>query len=640
MSIRAQDVRRTSAISSRRWPIGAELAPGGGVSFRVWAPNRKRVEVVTYAADSDRPLERLQLTAESGGYWSGRLETARAGSWYGFHLDGDSHRYPDPMSRFQPRGPHGPSEVVDPGSFRWTDAGWPGVTPRGQVHYEMHIGTFTREGTWQAAIQQLPELANLGITVLEVMPVADFPGRFGWGYDGVNLFAPTRLYGVPDDFRAFVNRAHELGMGVILDIVYNHIGPDGNYLPAFSESYFTDRYKTDWGRAINFDGDDAGPVREFYLTNAAYWISEFHLDGFRLDATQDIHDESPDHILAAVARAVRQAAGERRTIIVAENEEQNVRHVLPQQRGGFELDGMWNDDFHHAAHAALSSHREAYYSDYFGTPQELVSALKHGFLFQGQRSAWQKKPRGTAARGLSPEIFVTFLQNHDQVANSFDGRRCNAVAGPGRYRALTAVMLLGPGTPLLFQGQEFASSSPFLFFADHHPELARMVREGRKEFLSQFPSIAVPEVKEQLPDPGDPATFERCKLDFAERTTHADIYRMHRDLLRLRREDPVLSSHARHGLDGAVLAEQAFVMRFFGVGDDDRLLVVNLGCDLTLRPAPQPLLAPPPAKTWQLLWSSEDASYGGGGTPPVDSAEGWNLPGQAAVVLRPVDPPP
>jgi maltooligosyltrehalose trehalohydrolase len=502
----------------------------------------------------------------------------------------------------------------------------------------MHIGTFTREGTWQAAAEQLPELAALGITVVEVMPVSDFPGQFGWGYDGVNLFAPTRLYGAPDDFRAFVNRAHEVGLGVILDVVYNHIGPDGNYLPAFSASYFANRHKTDWGQAINFDGDDAGPVREFYLTNAAYWISEFHLDGFRLDATQDIHDESPDHILAGIARAVRKAAGKRGTIIVAENEQQKVCHVLAQEHGGYGLDGMWNDDFHHAAHVALSGHREAYYSDYFGTPQEIVSALKHGFLYQGQRSAWQENPRGTPARGLPPETFVTFLQNHDQVANSLDGRRCNALASPGRYRAMTAVMLLGPGTPLLFQGQEFASSSPFLFFADHHPELAKMVREGRKEFLSQFPSLAVPEVKEGLPDPSDPATFERCKLDFAEREAHAETYRLHRDLLRLRSEDPAFRSHAEQGIDGAVLAEQAFVMRFFGTGDDDRLLLANLGSDLALSPASQPLLAPPPSKAWEMLWSSEEAVYGGSGTAPVETDEGWKLPGQAAVVLKPTDP--
>jgi maltooligosyltrehalose trehalohydrolase len=471
-----------------------------------------------------------------------------------------------------------------------------------------------------------------------VLPIADFAGRFGWGYDGVNLFAPSRLYGTPDDARDFVNRAHALGLGVILDVVYNHLGPDGNYLGVMSPDYFTDRYQTDWGAAINFDGENSGPVREYFATNAGYWIDEFHFDGLRLDATQDIHDASEIHILQEIGRSVRQAAGKRATIVVAENEPQDVRLVQPLEAGGYGLDGLWNDDFHHTATVALTGHNEAYYTDYLGTPQELLSAIKYGYLYQGQWYEWQKKRRGTPTRGVPRERFVTYLQNHDQVANSGLSLRCHQLASPGRWRAMTALWLLAPGTPLFFQGQEFSATSPFHFFADHVPELAVKVRAGRKQFMAQFPSVATPEMQDRLPHPDDEQTFARCKLDWHERQTHAEALALHRDLLRLRREDPVIRSAGPGGLDGAVLGAEAFVVRFFGTdpqGLDDRLLVVNLGRDLWLRPAPEPLLAPPAGRQWETHWSSEDPKYGGGGTPALDSEANWRLPGQAAVVLVP-----
>ena len=377
------------------------------------------------------------------------------------------------------------------------------------------------EGIWQAAQRELPALAELGITCLELMPVADFPGRFGWGYDGVDLFAPTRLYGRPDDFRAFVDRAHALGLGVILDVVYNHLGPDGNYLKCFSESYFTDRYKNEWGEAVNFDGPDSGPVREFILANVRYWIGEFHLDGLRLDATQQMFDASPDHILAAITREVRDAAPDRNTIVIGENEPQEARLVRPAERGGYALDALWNDDFHHSAMVALTGRREAYYTDYRGRPNEFIGAAKYGFLYQGQRYVWQKKPRGTPALDLPAESFIVFLQNHDQVANSIAGQRLHALTSPGRWRAMTAHLLLMPGIPMLFQGQEFAASNPFLYFADHRPGLDRAVRRGRREFLGQFPSIAAPEVSDRLADPSEAESFRRSALDPAERQTHA-----------------------------------------------------------------------------------------------------------------------
>jgi maltooligosyltrehalose trehalohydrolase len=614
----------------RRLPVGAEVLSDGGVHFRVWAPRRQRVE-----AALEGPTTRLvELQRESAGYFSGRADAAGDGTRYRFRLDGGD-LYPDPASRFQPEGPHGPSQVIDPGRFRWGDASWRGVGLRGQVIYEMHIGTFTPEGTWAAATREVPELATAGITVLEVMPVADFPGRFGWGYDGVNLFAPTRLYGTPDDFRCFVDRAHAVGLGVILDVVYNHLGPDGNYLPQFATAYFTARYKNEWGEAINFDGPDSGPVREFFIANAGYWIDEYHLDGLRLDATQQIFDASPDNILAAVGRRVREAARGRAILLVAENEAQQAKLVRPPERGGYGLDAVWNDDFHHSAMVALTGHNEAYYTDYLGEPQEFISSVKWGYLYQGQRFQWHKKRRGTPALDLPPAHFVTFIQNHDQVANSGLGLRCHLLSSPGRYRAMTALLLLAPGTPMLFQGQEFAASSPFLFFADHNPELAALVRRGRAAFLSQFPSVALPESQARLADPAAPETFRRCKLDLSERQRHAPLYELHRDLLRLRREDPVFSAQRPRGVDGAVLGPQALVLRFFGDNGADRLLVVNFGRDLHLDPAPEPLLAPPEGRMWSLNWTSDDHRYGGGGTPPLDTEENWRIPGETAVVLVP-----
>jgi maltooligosyltrehalose trehalohydrolase len=319
--------------------------PGGGVHFRVWAPKPHSVIVEFVPGEGETAIKEIALSREEQGYYSGFVNEATAGMRYLYKLPAGS--FPDPASRFQPEGPHGPSEIIDPNSFRWTDDCWPGVTRKGQVLYEMHVGTFTREGTWDAATEQLEELARLGITVLEVMPVAEFPGRFGWGYDGVNLYAPTHLYGDPDAFRRFVDLAHRAGLGVILDAVYNHIGPDGNYLTQFSDDYFTDRYECEWGQPINFDGENSRPVREFFFCNAAYWIREFHLDGLRLDATQQIFDSSPNHILSVISRKVREAASGRPTFIVGENEPQHTKLLRSLPEGGYDLDALWNDDFHH-----------------------------------------------------------------------------------------------------------------------------------------------------------------------------------------------------------------------------------------------------------------------------------------------------
>jgi maltooligosyltrehalose trehalohydrolase len=624
--------------SQRRLSIGAEILPDRSIHFRVWAPRRNVVEVTF---DDAQPL---RLDSERNGYFSGATKHAKAGTRYRVRLDSEGGRhFPDPASRFQPDGPHGPSVVVDPSAFRWTDPDWKGVSPAGQVLYEMHIGTFTPEGTWASAQGQLSALKEVGITCLEVMPVCEFPGKFGWGYDGVDLFAPTRLYGTPDDMRRFVDAAHAIGIGVILDVVYNHVGPDGNYLKEFGP-YFTDKHRNDWGESINFDDKNSGGVREFYLANARYWIEEFHLDGFRFDATQAIVDDSPEHILSQISRAAREAGRGKGIYLVNENEPQHTKLVRPCDGGGCGMDALWNDDFHHSAMVVLAGHSEAYYSDHRGKAQEFISATKWGYLFQGQRYAWQKKRRGTPALDLPPTVFVNFIQNHDQVANSARGLRAHHLASPGHLRAMTALLLLSPQTPMLFQGQEWAASNTFHYFAEHNAELAKLVRTGRRKELSQFPSIATQQITEQLLDPANEQTFRRSVLNPTEREKpgHAEVLALHTDLLRLRREEPVFRRVQRRGdLDGAVLAPDAFVLRYFGDGDhtggNDRLLLVNFGTDLSLVPAPEPLLGPPLDRRWAVQWSSEDLKYGGLGTPaPETEEEGWLLPGRSAIVMKPV----
>jgi maltooligosyltrehalose trehalohydrolase len=573
----------------------------------------------------------IALTPESTGYFSGFDAHASAGNFYQFQLDEASQLFPDPASRFQPMGPHGPSQIVDPSTFHWTDDNWPGVSIAGQVIYEMHIGTFTYEGTWNAARVHLPDLVDTGFTALEIMPVAAFPGKFGWGYDGVDLFAPTELYGTPDDFRAFVDRAHALGLAVILDVVYNHLGPDGNYLKEFSNSYFTERYKNEWGEAINFDGPDSGPVREFFISNARYWVDEFHLDGLRFDATQQIFDASTNHILKQIVPAARKAARSRKIIVIAENEPQRSEMAKPIEHGGLGFEALWNDDFHHTACVAMTGRREAYLTDYRGTPQEFISSLKWGYLYHGQYYSWQKKRRGTPTTSLKPESFINYIQNHDQIANSPGSRRIDRLTTSGLYRTITALLLLGPETPMLFQGQEFGASAPFSYFADHNAELALLVQKGREAFMKQFPSFA--QSNAVLARPNDRQTFEASKLDHSERRMNNHVVSLHSDLIRLRRSDHVFGAQRSDWLHGAVLGPEAFALRFFGGVAGDRLIVVNLGDDLELTPVPEPLLAPPLGGKWGVLWYSESPCYGGCGRLPFDKEEIWFLAAQSAVVL-------
>ncbi|MDP9363485.1 MAG: malto-oligosyltrehalose trehalohydrolase, partial [Chloroflexota bacterium] len=547
-----------------------------GTRFAVWAPNARRVEVVIEGGDAHA------LSRREDDVHEGTVPGIGAGARYRFRLDG-GEAYPDPYSRFQPEGPHGPSEVVDPGAFAWSGAGWPGLGPDGLVIYECHVGTMTPEGTFQALIGQLPELKRLGVTALELMPVAECPGRRNWGYDGVDLFAPSRNYGRPEDLKKLVDEAHRLGLGVLLDVVYNHLGPDGNYLRAFSDHYFTDRHQTPWGDALNYDGPGSRFVRDLAIDNACYWLAEFHLDGLRLDATHAIVDDSPTHLLAELNDRAR-AATPRRVVLVAEDERNDVRLVRPREEGGYGLDGVWADDFHHAVRVLLTGEREGYYGDYAGTPTEAARALRDGFVFQGQPKPRSGEPRGTEVTDEPARAFVFAIQNHDQVGNRAYGERLHHDVDAGRYAAASALLLLAPQTPLLFMGQEFAASASFMFFTDHEPDLGSNVTEGRRDEFKGFRAFADPLLRETIPDPQAEETFVRSRLNLRERQANADIYRLYRDLLALRRHDPVLTAQDRQAMAVEVVGAQTLVVHRWH-GDEHRLLIANFGPSLGVAPA-------------------------------------------------------
>jgi maltooligosyltrehalose trehalohydrolase len=496
----------------------------------------------------------------------------------------------------------------------------------------MHIGTFTQEGTWAAAMTHLPRLAEIGVTTLEVMPIAEYAGRFGWGYDGVQLFAPTRLYGTPDDVRRFVNAAHGVGLAVILDVVYNHFGPVGNFFPEFSDT--VEGPPGEWGASINYDGNGSAPVRAFMRENAAYWIREFHFDGLRMDAVNALQDASENHIVSEICRAARDAAGARRVFIVGECEPQDAR--LLKDTGAYEngLDAMWNEDWHHSAFVTLTGRRHAYFTDYRGTAAEFASMARHGFLYQGQWYSWQSKPRGGFTLGLPSRRFVCFLENHDQIANTGLGERLYHHVDDGLWRALTALLLLGPALPMVFQGQEFGSSAPFTYFADHEGDLAAAVEKGRIEFLAQFPSLRTPEMRAAVPRPAAVETFANCKLSDDERADRDNpLYRLHRDLFHLRRSDDVLREvgTARVRVESSALTDTVLLIRYMDA-HDDRLLVVNFADEYPC-PMNDPLLAPRPQSRWTLMWCSEQLQYGGIALASLLDENPWTIPARSAILL-------
>jgi maltooligosyltrehalose trehalohydrolase len=513
-------------------PFGATVLDGGGVRFRLWAPRARRVELELGA-------RRLAATPDAEGWYEWRIDDAAAGTRYRYRIDGQVS-VPDPASRYQPDDVHGASMVVDPEGYHWNDDRWNGRPWEEAVLYELHIGSFTPAGNYAGVEQRLDYLADLGITAIELMPLSDFPGARNWGYDGVLPFAPDASYGRPDDLKRLVDAAHARGLMVFLDVVYNHFGPDGNYLHVYAPEFFTERHRTPWGAAIDFDGPAARTVREFFIHNALYWIEEFHLDGLRLDAVHAIADDSRPDVLQELAETVRRGPGAGRHIHLVLENDHNAAHYLERNRAGLPrwYDAQWNDDFHHVLQVLTTGETDGYYADFAAAPVQLLGrCLTEGFAFQGEPSAFRDgQPRGEVSRHLPPDAFVNFLQNHDQIGNRAFGERFTALAPHAAVRAATAVLLLAPSPPLLFMGQEWASTQPFLFFCDFGAELAARVTEGRRGEFARFAQFADPVQRERIPDPGAAETYRRCVLDWREHEVpaHASWLALHRELLALR----------------------------------------------------------------------------------------------------------
>ena len=500
----------------------------------VWAPRAERVDLVIDG------VRRVAMDGPDDRGWFRAPTVVEDDQGYGFSLDGGPVR-PDPRSRWQPEGVDGLSRRVDHAAFEWTDAGWRGRPLTGRsVIYELHVGTFSSEGTFDGAIDHLDHVVDLGVDVVELLPVAQFPGRWGWGYDGVDLFAPHQAYGGPDGLKRLVDAAHARGLAVVIDVVYNHLGPAGNYLPEFGP-YFTDRYHTPWGEAVNFDDAGSDEVREFVLDNALMWLRDYHADGLRLDAVHAILDTSATHILEELGMHVEGLAVEvgRPLTLVAESDLNDPRVVRRRDLGGYELDAQWSDDFHHALHAVVTGERTGYYAD-FGTLAQLATALRWAFVYSGGYSPFRQRRHGRPIAGLPAKKFLAYLQNHDQVGNRARGERSSMLVEPGLLKVAAALVLLGPSVPMLFAGEEWGASTPFLYFTDHQdPELGRLVSEGRRREFAAFGWAP-----DDVPDPQSPKTFEQSKLDWDEVGTgvHQELFDWHRRLIALRRSEGALSS--------------------------------------------------------------------------------------------------
>lgn len=619
----------------RAWTPSLGAWPeAGGTAFRVWAPGQPAVEVI-----HERPHGHVThaLTPSPDGTWSAVLPGVATGDRYWYRLAHD-RVLPDPASRFQPAGVHGPSAVVDPRGFAWTDGGWTGLDRDRLVLYELHVGTFSPEGTFAGAAARLPELAALGVTAIELMPVADFPGARNWGYDGVALFAPARCYGTPDDLRRLIDRAHGLGLGVVLDVVYNHLGPDGAYLSAFSADYFTARHHTPWGAGLNFDGQGSERVREFFIENAHHWVHEYHVDGLRLDATHAIADAGPRHILAELAARVRGSAPGRRVLMVAEDH-RNLRAIVSAEgEGGWGLDAVWADDFHHQCRRLLAGDSDGYYGDFTGRAGDLATTIRDGWFYQGQFSAHLNEPRGTDPAGLAAARFVICLQNHDQVGNRALGERLHHQIDLAAYRAATALLLMAPETPLLFMGQEWAASTPFRYFTDHHDELGRLVTEGRRGEFRHFAAFADPAGRERIPDPQARDTFASSRLQWDERHVepHASILRLYQALLGLRRSEPAL----RDGSAWQVAALDEGTLGLRRGGAAGLLVVVRLAGAGAVDFAP--MAAGVHGQRWRIVLSTEDPDFAVAPAPPqlgADSGTVIRFMRPGALIVTPAPAP-
>jgi maltooligosyltrehalose trehalohydrolase len=596
--------RRRSMIEPRHEPQGAMRQKDGSVVWRVWAPRSKTVGLILHRGDG---REEIAMVAEDFGYYTCRLLGIEEGTRYAYKL-GDAGEYPDPASRFQPEGVHRPSAVFFPENYRWSDSRWRGVTREDLVIYELHVGTFTPEGTLTAITDRLAELASLGVTALELMPLAQFPGNRNWGYDGVHPFSVQNSYGGPRALQRLIDAAHGAGMAILLDVVYNHFGPEGNYFGVFGP-YFTDHYRTGWGRAINFDGADSDAVRQLVIDNARMWVHDFHADGLRLDAVHAIYDSSARHILADIQAAVQEVADrhDRLVHVIAESDLNDVRLIEPVESGGHGLDGVWSDDFHHSVHALLTGEQDGYYRD-FGGGTQLVKAYNDVFVYDGAYSHFRRRRHGNRVGELDRTQFVVAVQTHDQVGNRAVGDRFGTRLAPEAQRLACGLLLLSPCVPLLFMGEEYGETSPFPFFCSFgDAELIEAVRRGRR---AEFADLAFT-WKSEVPDPQSPETFASAKLQWRwpEGSRQGQLRALYGDLLAARRRWPALRDRRRTAARLQALATT-------DAGDDARVLILNRGDDPGLLAfanltAKEALLRPADLGERTLILSTEQPRYGG-----------------------------
>jgi maltooligosyltrehalose trehalohydrolase len=563
-------------------PFGAELI-GDSVRFRLWAPSAKKVDLSL--GDGRGIAQLLPMSSLGDGWYEILTDKAQAGSLYRYRINGEKE-VPDPASRRNPNDVHGPSEVIDPTEFEWDDDGWRSRPWHEAVIYELHVGTFSPQGTFAGVQARLDHLVQLGVTVIEIMPVADFPGRRGWGYDGVLLYAPEAAYGTPSDLKSLIAAAHKRGIAVMLDVVYNHFGPEGNYLGTYAPQFFTERHHTPWGAAINFDGENSRPVRDFFINNTLYWLEEYHFDGLRFDAVHAIMDDSNTHILTEIAETARTyVSGHRNIYLVLENGANEARFLGPPGQIN-KFDAQWDDDVHHCLHTILTAETDGYYSDFADEPHaKLCRSLAEGFVYQGEYSKHEKHQRGERSAHLPPTAFAIFLQNHDQIGNRALGERLgHIVKNEDALRAATAVLLLAPSPPMLFMGEEWNAPEPFPYFCDFEPELGAKVREGRKKEFSHFERFRDPQNAQSIPDPTSPATAESARLDWSKLTEprHEDWLDLYQRLLAIRERDIIpLIPDIRFGACSKLESGRAFAVDWALAEGSVLHLIANLADEPT-----------------------------------------------------------